>query len=479
MSKTDLRRARASALALAALLICLAAGDAAAGGLYIPSRGVRPSGRGGAFVAGADDLGALWFNPAGIAALAGGKQKTSILVDGSVVTHAVTYTRVDSGGNVQPPVENDPQIVPAPTMAAGFDLGSSATLAVGVYAPYAGLDGYPEDGAQRYSLISLHESLIATLEVALGYKVTDTLWIGGGVQNMMLSFRSRIVFSSCPQEVFCAPEDPEFDALGEIVWSDVFNPSGVLGAIWIPSRKVRLGATVQLPTWLSGDAKFAVRLPPSDFFEGAHVEGDSARMSMTIPMMIRAGVEFRPSRRLRAELGFDWEMWSQHEEITIEPDGVRVEDQAGVGIYELGPMVIPRNLDDTFALRLGLEARPLNAPLDLRAGYAFETGSAPDEYLSVLTVDATKHMLSLGASYTIGRARLDAVFGHVFVADREVEPGTSCVPLLNPIRSGQDPMPPAEGEACVHDGDPEHVYVGDGTYSSSWTFVGLGLSVEL
>ena len=56
------------AAAVAVLAGTLAtAGDAGAAGLYFSDRGVRPLGRGGAFVAGADDLGAIWYNPAGIA----------------------------------------------------------------------------------------------------------------------------------------------------------------------------------------------------------------------------------------------------------------------------------------------------------------------------------------------------------------------------------------------------------------------------
>ncbi|HEX4513004.1 MAG TPA: hypothetical protein VH054_05690, partial [Polyangiaceae bacterium] len=48
------------------LAIALVSPAAHAGGLYFSDRGVRPLARGGAFVAGADDLGAMWYNPAGL-----------------------------------------------------------------------------------------------------------------------------------------------------------------------------------------------------------------------------------------------------------------------------------------------------------------------------------------------------------------------------------------------------------------------------
>src|SRR4051794_15337105 len=66
------RRARArvprSALFGVGLAATMAYSGASHGaGLYFSDRGVRPLGRGGAFVAGADDISSIWYNPAGLA----------------------------------------------------------------------------------------------------------------------------------------------------------------------------------------------------------------------------------------------------------------------------------------------------------------------------------------------------------------------------------------------------------------------------
>jgi long-chain fatty acid transport protein len=475
--------ARGSRLALAVALgglVCAAASTARAGGLFTPTRGVRPTARGGAFVAGADDLGALWFNPAGIAAHARDAARGSLLVDGAIVDHDVSYTRIDSGGVTQPTVHDDPQLVPIPTLAAGVDLSRTLTLGVGLLVPYTALDAYPETGAQRYSLVNLRGSALTILELALAAKLGDDVWIGAGVQNMFLMFRSRLVFSACPREVFCAPEDPEFDSVGEIRWDDYFNPSAVAGVIWQPARAVKVGAAFQLPFFLSSNATARVRLPSASFYDGARVVGETAAVSMTIPMVARLGVEISPSPRLRVELGLDREFWSQHDEIAFEPVDIRVEDAAGVGVYDLGPMSIPRHLEDTMAARVGVEARPARRlGLIVRAGLAYETGGAPDEWLSVITVDSDKLLLAGGIGWQAGRVRIDATVAHVVVGDRDLAARTSCAPQLNPIRSGQEPAPPAPGDTCVHDGDPDRVYVGDGSYRSSWTIFGVGFSLEL
>src|SRR5262245_12219863 len=98
----------AAAVAAAAALIPLAAH---AGGMYLPTRGVRPTGRAGAFVAGADDPSSMWFNPAGLAHLHGG----TFLADAGFVHQSIEYDRVDSGGNQQPTVSNQAPGVPVPS----------------------------------------------------------------------------------------------------------------------------------------------------------------------------------------------------------------------------------------------------------------------------------------------------------------------------------------------------------------------------
>ena len=67
---------RGACALLAAAAAASSAQPADAAGLYFADRGVRPAGRAGAFIAGADDLGAIWYNPAGIV-----DAQSSVLVD--------------------------------------------------------------------------------------------------------------------------------------------------------------------------------------------------------------------------------------------------------------------------------------------------------------------------------------------------------------------------------------------------------------
>src|SRR5579859_4449240 len=109
---------KTTTITAAAVLLALAAsGEARAAGLYFSDRGVRPLGRGGAYVAGADDLGAIWYNPAGIV-----DAPSSILFDASWLHFTSEFTRrsqvLDSSGTVRvyefPTTHGTSPILPIP-----------------------------------------------------------------------------------------------------------------------------------------------------------------------------------------------------------------------------------------------------------------------------------------------------------------------------------------------------------------------------
>ncbi len=447
---------------------------AEAGGLQLATRGVRPTARGGAFIAGADGLESFGFNPAGLARLVAAERDQAAktpsaktpwhgLVDFGYVRQSASYTRIDSGLNRQPEVSNEFVGLPIPTIAVGRQLTDRIILAGGVYAPYAGLGKFPEDGPQRYSIVDLSESLLATTEVAVAMRVTDRLRVGAGVQNMVFFLASTVVFSACPGEVICAPEDPEFDAVGKVTQLSMINPSAAFGAQFDIADWIRVGAAMQLPFSIGGSGKIQTRLPSSGFFEGAQVRGDEAEVSFKLPMAVRAGIEFEPLAGWKAELATHIEFWSQHEEFLIEPIGVRIENAAGVGTYEIGDFHVLRNFEDTYSVNVGIEGKPVpSLPLTVRAGYAYETAAAPDAYLSVMTVDGDKHLMATGAGYQLGDWDLSGTLGLALVGSRTVTPEVGRAPQLSPIRDNSD--------------EPLEVYVNWGDYSSFWLVIGAGAS---
>jgi long-chain fatty acid transport protein len=447
--------------------------DASAAGLYVSDRGVRPLGRAGAFVAGADDLGAIWYNPAGVVAA-----PSSLLLDGSWVAYSTEFTRRALTTGAPPtqttfeqtlsPVSGGTPFLPIPTLAGSYRWGSSQRFAValGVYAPDAALLGYPEGGPQRYSLVSLSGSILAIVGAWFGYQPIEQLQVGVGVQRLTGVCRTTVDFSACaPDHFMCAQEDPNYDALSRLGTSPIFSPSANAGITWIPKHLVRVGVSGQAPFVVDSAATVDVRLPTAVFFDSAHQSGNSARVHLELPPVLRAGVELRPleSDALRVELAYVREFWSVQKSLDIAPQGITIDGITGFPPkFGVSSISIPRGMQDTSSVRLGGEYAYELAGFHLatRAGVAYETSAIATNYVTPFTVDGDKVVASLGGSIFVGKhLRLDGVLSHAFQGDVNVDPRTAAVPLVNPVK----------GNATRSD------YVNGGTYHADLWVLGGGL----
>lgn len=450
---------RLAALAVIALGMAAWAGEARAGGMLLPVRGVRTLERAGALIAGADDADALWLDPAGLAHLAG-DGKVQLLFDAAFVSQAVDYARIDSGGNHLASVSNQQSGMAIPTIAAAYGIGDRLVLSGGIAAPYGGVHSYDDGGAQRYSSVSLAGSVFVYLTAGAAYKLGDRLRVGVTVVDVISRLSSRIALSGCPGQTVCAPEDPDFDAIGQVSQTDLVAPSGSIGVQYDVAPIATLGLAFQAPSRVSATGKFATRLPSSAFFNGARVVGDQADLSFTLPAVIRAGVELHPTPELRIEAALDTELWSMHDAIEITPHDIRIENAPGVGTYTVGNMVIPRKYKTSFAPAIGGEWR--RDELTLGAGYSYETAAAPADHVSVLTVDSAKHLIGIGGGYETRGWQIGASAGLVLLSEVQVSLADGKVTQLTPLRD-----------------QPSSVVVNAGSYRSHYLIAGLRLTRRL
>jgi long-chain fatty acid transport protein len=259
-------------LALLALFATLAPTvPAEAGGLFLTDRGARPLGRGFAFVAGADDPQALWYNPAGIA-----WSEQQLLFDATLTFLYGSYTRTDSGGNVLAPVDIDAAVLPIPMLAYTHPIGDF-TLGLGVHAPNATLLRWPygvrdgggtcdatttegasdptcEPAPQRYSLFSLEGSAFVNVTPAVAWR-RGGFAIGAGMHLMLGSFVGQTAMSACDGTLCSQPEDPEWDGVAQFTLSPIVHPGITLGVTY-DAGPVRFGASfVWWPKAIRGDAE--------------------------------------------------------------------------------------------------------------------------------------------------------------------------------------------------------------------------------
>jgi long-chain fatty acid transport protein len=486
----------ASSFATFVSLAAIVPATASAAGLYFSDRGVRPTGRGGAFVAGADDLGSIWYNPAGVA-FAG----NAVLADASYLRFGSSYQRqsvvhdpntgkdVVVGSDYYPTVKGTSPLLPLPTLAISNNFGlKDWNFAIGVMAPYAALTTYPEEQLsfngrtisppQRYSLITLDGSALAVVGAWASYKPSERVAIGLGLEALVGTFASRLAFSACPPtDLVCAGESPDYDATTQLTVGPIVAPSGNLGIIGIlqdtPESEVRVGAMVQLPFWINAPAKIDIRLPSSPLFNKATVDGNEARVKFRLPAIARLGLEtrFGTKKQTRAEVAFVYEAWSMHDAITISPagNGIRLNGVTGFpNPYEVGSLQQQRGFRDTFSLHGGVE-HSFDAggyPMMVRGGLSYERSAVPPAYLSVLTVDLDKVQAAIGSSLYVSskrNLRLDMVYAHTFAFSTTVDPHEAAIEKVRVVRAN---APPPD----------QTVKINGGTYTAQADVIGVGLS---
>ncbi len=472
---------RAAAVAgLVAMGVSSLTPEAHAAGLYFSDRGVRPLGRGGAFVAGADDLGSIWYNPAGLA-----DAGTSILFDASWLHFGSDFSRVsnatDANGTVRtyafPSVRGTTPVLPIPTIGVSYNVPSARelTFAFGAFAPYTAVASYPVtlgDGTpspSRYSLVSLDGSTLVVTGLWAAYKPIEQIRIGAGVEALVGTFDSTVVFSACPpQSLVCAQEDPNYDAYSQLKVGPIFAPSGNMGATFVPDPHLRIGISGQLPFHIDAPATVTVKLPNAVEFDHASQQGNQARVKFELPAVFRAGVEGRMRAGpgdLRVELAYVREFWTTQHSIDIVPTNITLLNvRSFPSPFAVSPISIPRNFDNSNSIRLGGEYAFVvdGYKLDARVGLAYETSAVPPAYESPLTVDMNKVTLGLGGSVHLGEHwRFDAVYAHVFASTVVVDPATAAIPKVNPVQG--NPTPTAET-------------INGGTYTASADVIGVGLN---
>jgi long-chain fatty acid transport protein len=466
-------------LAVTVFVVC-AASEAHGAGLYFTDRGVRPMGRAGAFVAGADDLGAIWYNPAGLA-----DAGNAFLLDASWLQFSIDYTRtlrvVSADGVVMhptdPTVHGTSPVLPLPTIAASYMLDDEGrfTVAGGVLAPYIALASYPATvqypygpgpSPARYALSGFDGSLLALPGAWIAYKPTDDLRFGLGMMALVGWFQTDVTFSACPQNrLICAPEQPEYDAAARLRVGPMFAPTLMGGMTWVPTETVRVGVSGQLPMVINSDATFQVRMPSASEFDGASEDGDRAHVHFLLPGVLRAGVEVRPARGLRVEGAWVHEFWSAHRTIDATPEGVTIDGVTGLPPKLRVPSItIPRGFQDSDSFRLGGEYHFTvgEYQLDTRLGVSYETSAVPPAYLSLSSLDFEKWILSFGGGLYVGKHwRFDGVLAHVFATSVTVSPEQARIPRINPL-PGSAPLEAING----------------GTYAASANVIGVGVNYK-
>ncbi len=280
---------------LAALGVALfSPGASASNGLESPESGAYQVGRGGAWIARADDPLAVYFNPAGMVRQGNGVHvgahlmfldrcyaRTGQNADEDSATYGEYGSPVSPGSGyagpgaepegeeVRPPAamcaKTDP--FPNPQIAATFRVHERVAVGFGVIGPHGvGTSQWPEElpfknrlgfdttqpAPQRYMLVS-SESLIFFPTLSAAFAITPDLSVGAGftwgIAIAQFENFSEALSAAPAQGNVCGPngdqpcvatDDYGRDVKSKLNATDVFVPGFVVGALWSPSRNIDL-----------------------------------------------------------------------------------------------------------------------------------------------------------------------------------------------------------------------------------------------
>ncbi|WP_437795764.1 OmpP1/FadL family transporter [Sorangium sp. So ce693] len=331
-----MRRGSAGA-AGAAFAAMVAAGAArASSGLDSPDIGVLQLGRGGAWVARADDPLAAYFNPAGLAA-----QRSGAHGGVHFIQLAQCFTRLGPGGRPVPPSATtaipapgsdggpDPEVCaegglfPNPQLAATLRLSDALALGVAVLGPHGvGERAWPESlrythpsfgdmtqpSPQRYLLTSL-DALMLMPTLSVGFTPAEGISLGAG----FIWGTAAIDFVNF-SEALSGEGGDDFKAHGDLRTraeaTDLFIPGFVLGARWAAAAHLDLGAwfkwqdavraktdlTIESRYWTPAGAKdedpCKSEAPKCNVTE----EQNAGDLTMRIPMEAKLGLRYHRPR---------------------------------------------------------------------------------------------------------------------------------------------------------------------------------------
>lgn len=344
------------------VLIPLAA--ALAGGFQLNEHGARAMAQGGAFVARASDLSAIYFNPAGLAFQRG----FQISLGATVIIPKTSFYGPDQLNTNQETKMVDQTFTPINAYAS-YQITDDLTAAIGVYNPYGLGTEWPSDWPGRFisTKVDLKTWFISP---TLAYKLSDQFSVGVGVNYVTGSVGLKRVLSD--------PFDPHANTDIEATANSVgFN----VGLLYKISNDVSLGASYRSQVKLNatGTATF-------DPMRSVYPAG-GITSTLTLPATGFAGIAYSPCAGLSLEADYQYIGWSSYKElaITFQSDN--------------STAVSPKNYTDTYILRVGGEYTWND--LQLRAGYLYDKSPAPTAYVEPLLPDANRNGYNVGVGYKL------------------------------------------------------------------------------
>jgi long-chain fatty acid transport protein len=404
---------------LTTILIVMVTAGSFGAGFQIPEQGGASMGMGMTGIGKADDLSAVYHNPAGLTQLKGNHVYFGL----AGIAPKATYTRTDFDGE-----DTKDDLIPIPLLAFSTDFGGRfehLVAAFAVNAPFGLRDEYDKLGAQRY--ITTHISL-ATVYTGpyAAWQITPKVSIGGGVQYVYATAElgQKINYGGALylQALQLAPaladprmnENPDLDGILEVEDATDSGFAGNIGILVMPTDNLQLGLSWRsgIDLDIEGDATLTVPDMVTLLSGGLMQSYETAgKVTISLPQTIGAGISYQPREDLTIASDINWINWSVYEDIDFdfENNTLFLPDAAN-----------PRDWEDALAFRIGAEYLLANR-YALRAGYIHDQTPIPDKTHGPELPTSNRNTITIGFGYQWNHVAVDLAYAHMFIDDRTVE----------------------------------------------------------
>ena len=373
---------------LCAALVLASSALGHAAGFELVEQSTTAAGTAGAGSSRDGDPSAAWFNPAALADGAGFRAGLGLAL-AQVDLHA--QSAPGAAGNAwSGDTANDLSTPPHLYLSYAQDAWA---VALSTNVPFGGQVKWPTDWAQRFEIISSRPQFF---RIAAAFA-----WDFGFIR---VSAGPHIDVGSL--EIIKATNHIIEEGQAHLRLEG-FGFGGHVSLYAAPVEGLGIGLVYKSRTSLSlaGQADFEV---PATF--AGRFPDQGVRSSWTLPdrLVVGASYRFMPELTVLADVSLT--LWSVNGELRLDFDEEVTDD------------IVQRNAwQDTVALRLGIEGRPLD-DVTLRGGF-FVDGlggpAAPSATLTPASPDATRVGFSLGASYDFHAFSVDAFYAYLHLLDRQ------------------------------------------------------------
>lgn len=470
------------------MLALLLLSHAHAGSYFFIDSGTRALGRGGAFVVGADDFTAQYYNPAALINI----KRPQLGLNGWTVGESVSFDRADEAGEdgqfntgddlIFQEVNNEAPWIIEPAFSYAAPLGglspklANTVVAFGFYPPSSPNMGYDPLGPQRYSLVN-STILSGYLGPSVAQRITPWLTVGAGAQYSFLSVSETLASVGAIDGMTSADgsDNPNDDVGVDVAVMDPFGFGWNAGLIVEPTDWLQIGASFQGPIAFQANGSLTSSFNPNHIFLSALASDsfvdDDITLSLTLPATARVGVQVTPGDKLRVELDGTWTQWSKLPALNITNLDLVLEHKEGSpllteDIVLTDDIVIKTGFQDNVSVRLGGDYMVTKA-VQVRGGVHFETSAVDPKLMGQSVVDGTKFGLGLGATVYAGKRFSFDLGASETVTPEQTISDSELTQVVVSTTIGEHP------EVYTKEGK----VIGNGTVASHTTFVGVGATL--